>query len=256
MGIIDFYTVIYILAGTGFGLFFGAIPGLTSTAAVALLIPITYGLEPNYGIGLLIGAFCGGTAGGAVSAALLNIPGTPSSICTTLDAHPMVKKGEAGLALGTAMLASLFGGLFSAIFLCFLSPFVAEIAVSFGPFEYLFLVLIGLILSVRIVQGSKIKASISLALGMILSMVGSDPITGVKRMTFNNMNLRGGIGLLPLMIGFFAIAQVLIDIEKNTFRETVINSQSENVNRIIFPKIKKWIESWRVLLVSCITGCW
>lgn len=255
MEVFDFYTVIYILAGTGFGLFFGAIPGLTSTAAVALLIPMTYGMNPSYGVGLLIGAFCGGTAGGAISATLLNIPGTPSSICTTLDAYPMVKKGKAGLALGTSMLASLFGGLFSALFLIFLSPYVAGLAIKFGPLEYLFLVLIGLILSVRIVKGSKIKATISLALGIVLSMVGSDPITGVSRMTFNNINLRGGIGLLPLMIGFFAIAQVLIDVEKNTLQEKNTNSQSQPVHRIVFPKFKKWIESWKVLLVSCFTGC-
>ena len=147
----DFYSLIYIILGTVFGLFFGAIPGLTSTAAVALLIPMTYGINPYYGIGLLIGAFCGGTAGGAISAALLNIPGTPSSICTTFDAHPMVKNGRAGLALGTAMMSSLIGGLFSALFLIFLSPFIAEVALEFGPLEYFFLVMIGLLLSVRIV---------------------------------------------------------------------------------------------------------
>lgn len=252
MEVFDFYTVIYILVGSGVGLLFGAIPGLTSTAAVALLIPMTYGLESNYGMGLLIGAFCGGTAGGAIPAALLNIPGTPSSICTTLDAHPMVKNGRAGLALGTAMLSSLIGGLFSAIVLIFFAPYIAELAVGFGPLEYLFLVLIGLVLSVRIVKGSKIKALISLALGMVFSLVGSDPITGVSRMTFDNMNLRGGIGLLPLMIGFFAISQVLVDVEQKSLKE---DSGEKAVYRITFPKIREWVRRWKVLIVSCCTGC-
>lgn len=251
----DLYTVVYIVVGTGFGLFFGAIPGLTSTAAVALLIPMTYGINPYYGIGLLIGAFCGGTAGGAISAALLNIPGTPSSICTTFDAHPMVKKGRAGLALGTAMMSSLIGGMFSAVFLIFLSPIIAEIALKFGPLEYLFLVMAGLVLSVRIVKGSKAKAAISLAIGMLLSLVGTDSITGVSRLTFGNLNLRGGIGLMPLMVGFFAISQVLIDVEKNRISTHNNLSEKQNIGNVQFPKIKDWFSRWKVLFLSCFTGC-
>lgn len=255
MELFDLYTVIYICVGTGFGLFFGAIPGLTSTAAVALLIPMTYGINPYYGMGLLIGAFCGGTAGGAISAALLNIPGTPSSICTTFDAHPMVKNGKAGLALGTAMMSSLIGGLFSAVFLIFLSPSIAEVALKFGPLEYLFLVMVGLALSVRIVKGSKVKAVISLAIGILLSLVGTDSITGVSRLTFGNINLRGGIGLMPLMVGFFAISQVLIDVEKS--RSNAQNSMLEKpmFRTVQFPKIKDWICRWKVLCLSCFTGC-
>lgn len=251
----DFYSLIYIILGTVFGLFFGAIPGLTSTAAVALLIPMTYGINPYHGIGLLIGAFCGGTAGGAISAALLNIPGTPSSICTTFDAHPMVKNGRAGLALGTAMMSSLIGGLFSALFLIFLSPFIAEVALEFGPLEYLFLVMIGLFLSVRIVKESKTKAAISLAIGMLLSLVGTDSITGVSRLTFGNLNLRSGIGLVPLMVGFFAISQVLIDVEKSTAKTKTSMLEKQNISIVRFPKVKDWLSRWKVLCLSCFTGC-
>lgn len=255
MGFYDLYSLVYIIAGTVFGLFFGAIPGLTSTAAVALLIPMTYGINQYYGIGLLIGAFCGGTAGGAISAALLNIPGTPSSICTTFDAHPMVKNGRAGLALGTAMMSSLIGGLFSALFLTFLSPFIAEVALEFGPLEYLFLVMVGLILSVRIVKGSKTKAAISLAIGVLLSLVGTDSITGVSRLTFGNLNLRGGIGLMPLMVGFFAISQVLIDVENNRIKTQNSVSEKQIIRSVQFPKIKDWLSRWKVLCLSCCTGC-
>ena len=241
-----------IFLGTLFGIFFGAIPGLTSTAAVAILIPLTYGMDYISGISLLLGAFCGGTSGGAISAALLNIPGTPSSICTTFDAYPMVQKGKAGLALGTSLISSLIGGVFSATVLIFMAPFVANIAMKFGPFEYLFLVLTGLALVIRIFNGSKLKGFISLAFGILLSTVGSDPITGVGRLTFGSINLRSGIGLLPLMMGFFAISQALFEAE-NIYGSKV-REYRYRAEKIVFPKLRDLIKRKKIIFSSCIVG--
>ena len=130
-------ALLFTLLGTVLGIVFGALPGLTSTMAIALMIPLTYGMDAVTGMGMLVGAFCGGTAGGSVSATLLAIPGTPSSICTTFDAHPMAKKGKAGLALGTSVICSFIGGVFSMVMLSILAPQLASVALQFGPLEYM-----------------------------------------------------------------------------------------------------------------------
>lgn len=246
-------TIFYIFIGTIFGIFFGAMPGLTSTAAVAMLIPLTYRLDDITGIGLLLGAFCGGTAGGAIPAALLNIPGTPSSICTTFDAFPMVKKGKAGRALGISMVSSFIGGLISAILLICVAPFVAELAINFGPFEYTIMLSIGMILAVRVFNGDKIKAFLSMLLGVLFSMIGADPITGVSRLSFNNINLRGGIHLLPLMVGFFAISQTLISLsEINEESQKHITNQQELSIKI--PSIRELLSKCKLFLSSSAIG--
>ena len=150
-------TLIYIAIGTVLGIIFGALPGLTATMAVALLVPLTFSLEPIAGMGLLVGAYCGGIAGGSVAATLLRIPGTPSSICTTFDAFPMARKGQAGLALGTSVLASFIGGIFSSIALTLIAPQLARFALSFGPTEYFALAILGLTIIASISAKSLIK---------------------------------------------------------------------------------------------------
>lgn len=245
-------TLFFILIGTVCGIVFGAMPGLTSTAAVALLIPLTYSMNAIDGMGMILGAFCGGTAGGAIPATLLNIPGTPSSICTTFDGYPMVKNGKAGLALGTSLICSFLGGIFSFGILVILAPFVAEISMKFGPLEYFLIVVIGMLLSVRMMDGLKLKAMVSLLMGILFSFIGSDPITGMRRLTFGSLYLSGGIKLLPIMIGLFAISQVLIDISDigEQKAECVICN-----DRIIIPRLKELFSSWRIIITSSIIGC-
>ena len=177
IGNFDLFTIMLMVCGVFGGLIIGALPGLTSTMAVALLVPITYGMDVNHGLILLVSVYIGGIAGGLVSASLLNIPGTPASVATTFDAYPMAKKGLAGKALSYGVFSAFLGGIFSFFCLVLLAPPLSTFALDFGPCEYFSLVLFTLSCIVSISHKSLIKGFISAALGLLLSCVGlSDTI--------------------------------------------------------------------------------
>jgi len=208
--VFQFKTIIAIAIGTALGLLMGALPGLTAAMAIALLLPLTFGMPPVMGIGMLLGILCGAISGGSIPAALLNIPGTPSSVATTLDAFPMTRNGEAGRALGIAIVSSFFGGIFSAIVLSLLAPPIATFALKFGPAEYFTLSIFGLVIITSIAK-TLVKGLIAGLIGLLLAMVGADPIEGVQRFTFGQPSLMSGINLLPALIGLFAVSQVIED---------------------------------------------
>lgn len=191
------------------GLIFGSIPGLTFTVALALALPITFSMEPVSAIGLLLGTYIGGMTGGSVSAILLGIPGTPSAAATVLDGYPMTKKGEASVALGTAVIVSVFGGIFSLIVMIVSVDLVSRLAISFGPAEIFALVLFGMSTICGLCGDSIIKGLISGVLGLMIMTVGLDEIEGVPRMTFGSVNLLQGVNLLVAMIGLFAIPFII-----------------------------------------------
>ena len=201
------------IAAVGFGAFvgliFGSIPGLTFTVALALALPITFSMEPVSAIGLLLGTYIGGMTGGSVSAILLGIPGTPSAAATVLDGYPMTKKGEASVALGTAVIVSVFGGIFSLIVMIVSVDLVSRLAISFGPAEIFALVLFGMSTICGLCGDSIIKGLISGVLGLMIMTVGLDEIEGVPRMTFGSVNLLQGVNLLVAMIGLFAIPFII-----------------------------------------------
>lgn len=194
------------------GLIFGALPGLNATMAVAILLPVTFLFDQETGLALLVAAYISGVSGGLVSATLLRIPGTPSSIATTFDAYPLAQSGQAVKALGTGMLASFLGGVISLGILVFFASSVAAVAISFGPHEYAALAALALAM-VGVMSGDHlIRGLLAVLLGMALSFVGFAPIDGTPRFSLGLGELNAGIGMLPFMVGLFALPQLMREI--------------------------------------------
>lgn len=191
------------------GLVFGSIPGLTFTVALALALPITFSMDAVPAIGLLLGTYIGGMTGGSVSAILLGIPGTPSAAATVLDGYPMTKQGNASIALGTAVIVSVFGGLFSLIVMIVSVDVVSRLAIGFGPAEKFALVLFGLSTICGLCGGSLLKGLISGILGLMIMTIGLDAIDGVSRLTFGSVNMLQGVNLLVALIGLFAVPFII-----------------------------------------------
>ena len=171
-------VLLFLVIGCVVGLVIGALPGLTGNMAIALMVPMTFGMEPSVGLAFLAAIYCSSIFGGSISAILLGIPGTISSFATTLDGYPLAKKGKAGLALGTSTMASVFGGLFSAVVLLFLTPVLAEVALKFGPGEYFAISLLG-IACITSISGDNIpKGLLSGMIGLLIAIIGMDPQNG------------------------------------------------------------------------------
>jgi putative tricarboxylic transport membrane protein len=191
------------------GLIFGSIPGLTFTVALALALPISFSLDTVPAIGLLLGTYIGGMTGGSSSAILLGIPGTPSAAATVLDGYPMTKNGNASIALGTAVIVSVFGGIFSLVIMIVSVDLVSKVAIGFGPAELFALVLFGFSTICGLCGTSLIKGLIAGVLGLMIMTIGLDAIEGVPRMTFGSVNMLGGVNLLVAMIGLFAVPFII-----------------------------------------------
>lgn len=202
-------AVVATAAGTVIGLIFGSIPGLTFSMALALMVPFTFGMETTPALGLLLGVFVGGMTGGSVSAILLGIPGTPSAAATVFDGFPMAQKGDASVALGAAVIASTFGGLFSLVVMMLLLEQVAAVAIKFGPAEIFALVLFGLSTICGMAERSMVRGLIAGTLGLMLMIVGLDELDGVARLTFGTVQMQQGVNLLVAMIGLFAVPQII-----------------------------------------------
>ena len=218
-------NILFIFFGTALGIIFGAIPGLTATMAVVLCLPLTFGMNPLSGMALLIGLYIGGISGGLISAILLNIPGTPSSIATTFDGHPMAKRGEAGKALGVGIVSSFVGGFFSILVLILISPLLASVALKFTSFEYFSLAVFAISMVAGMSEKNLEKGILSGVFGMLFAVVGSAPIDGTARFTFGNYNLQAGFQLVPVLIGMYALTEVIDaagiqdGVEKNQIRD-------------------------------------
>lgn len=198
-----------IFGGTMLGIIFGAIPGLSATMAIALCLPLTYGMEPINGMALLIGLYIGGISGGLVSAILLHIPGTPSSVATCFDGHPLAARGEAGKALGVGIFFSFIGTLMGIIALMFIAPSLAKVALKFSSYEYFSVGVFSITMMCALIKGSVVKGLISGFIGLSIALVGPGRIDGLPRMTFGFHALDGGFDILPLLIGLFAVSEVL-----------------------------------------------
>lgn len=208
-----------IIVGTIVGIIFGALPGLTATMAIALCLPITYTLGTTEGLCLLIGLYIGGISGGLISAILLKIPGTPSSIATTFDGGPMAEKGEAGKALGIGVFYSFIGTMLSVAVLVFLAPTIAQWTIKFGPYEYFAIGVFSLTMVGSLVSGSVAKGLASCVLGLCVAQVGAAPMTSALRFTFGNHQLDSGFAMLPVLIGLFAITEVFLAAEEGVSAE-------------------------------------
>lgn len=231
------------------GITIGALPGLTVTMGISILLPFTYKLSPVAGIIGLLGVYVGGNYGGSISACLINIPGTPSAIMTTLDGYPMAKKGFAGKAIFLATTSSFLGGIFSVIVLSLISPVIARIALSFTSVEYFLIGIFGLSTIAYIVEGSFSKGIISALLGLLIATIGSDPMVGYPRFTFNRAELFTGVEFITAMIGLFGVAEILLQLEKGEHLKKV----KQHIKNIYsnFKELKNLV--W-VIIRSSVTG--
>jgi TctA family transporter len=202
-------TVMVMLASSLFGLFVGAVPGLTATMATALLVPVTFFMPPIMAIAAIVTATAMAIFSGDIPGCLLRMPGTPASAAYTDEAYAMSRKGHAETALGAGLVFSAIGGLFGTAVLILSAPALAEFALKFSSFEYFWLVLLGLSCAIVITAEQPLKGVVSLLLGLLIACVGLGNPAGFPRFTFGSVELLGGIGLIPLMIGMFAISEIL-----------------------------------------------
>ncbi|EXF44705.1 protein TctA [Pseudomonas sp. BAY1663] len=202
-----------ILGGTLLGLFVGAMPGLSATMALALLLPLTFSMDTATGLSMLASLYVGASYGGSIAAILLRTPGTPSAAATVLDGFPMSQQGQAGKALGISLFASFIGGLLSGVALLMAAPLLGGLVVQFGPIELFAIAVLGITIIGSLAQGSVINGLFSGAVGLLVSTVGMDLTTGTPRMTFGNINLFSGISFTVALIGLFSIPQALSLIE-------------------------------------------
>lgn len=207
-------NLLYCLMGVVIGMLIGVLPGLGPAATIAILLPLTYGIEPVTAIIMLAGIFYGAQYGGTITSVLLRLPGEASSVVTVFDGYVLAKQGRAGTALGIAAIGSFIGGTVAIIGLTFLAPLVASFALDFGPPEYTALALVGILLVSTISGGTKIKALIAAAVGLLLATVGRDVFTGAERFTFGNLSLADGIDFVPIAMGLFGVGEILYNLEE------------------------------------------
>ncbi|MDR2860301.1 MAG: tripartite tricarboxylate transporter permease [Elusimicrobiota bacterium] len=242
---------IFIFAGVAGGIIIGALPGLTATMGVAVLLPLTFGLDSGPSFAMLLGVYVGAIYGGAISAILLKTPGTPAAAATVLDGYAFTQKGEAAKAMTVSTTSSFVGGIISTIVLITISPILANVALKFAAPEYFMLAVFGLTIIGGISGSSPVKGLIAGMFGMVLCTIGLDPMTSAQRFTFNNINLFSGLSLIPVLIGLFALSEAFVQME-NISKE---DGQKLNVkfNRS-YLKLKELIKLLPTMIKSGIIG--
>ncbi|MFD1037276.1 tripartite tricarboxylate transporter permease [Virgibacillus byunsanensis] len=249
--VINIQTLLLILGSVLMGILFGAIPGLTASLGIALLLPFTFALGPVNGLSALIGVYVGATSGGLISATLIGIPGTGASIVTTFDGYPLAQKGGANKALSIGVFASLIGGIISMILLTSISPLLAQVALQFGPWEYFALGIFGLSIVVSVSSDHMLKGLIAGCLGVMITLVGLDPVLSVPRFTFDVSQLMSGFSLLPTLLGFFAVSLFFNELNVlNDNQKPIQLSQSYS----IFPRLQEIKSNIRNLIRSSFIG--
>ncbi|MDL2210111.1 tripartite tricarboxylate transporter permease [Desulfovibrio sp. OttesenSCG-928-O18] len=232
-----------ILIGTLFGTVIGALPGLGPIVGITMVLPFTYAMGPLAAIGLLLGLYCGSVYGGSLSAILINTPGTPNSAATCFDGYPLAKRGLAGQALGWATVGSVFGGLFSTLILIIAGPQLAKFALRFGPIETFALISLALTCIATVSRGSTVAGIMTGLIGLFLASVGPDPLDGDIRFSFDIFQLSAGFGLIPVVVGIFALSEVFTRAGEAAGQVTATVSYSG----MVFPKISELFAKGRVL---------
>jgi len=236
----------FLFLGVAGGIIVGALPGLTASVGIILLLPFIYHLDASTAMVMLCGMFCGAIYGGSISAILISTPGTPSAAATVLDGYPLAQKGEAGKAIGVATIASATGGIISTFCLMFIAPQLARFAIKFGPEEYFALMIFGLTIIASVSGKSLIKGLISGFFGLLIATVGLDPVTGYARFSFNIPNLMTGFTLLPVLIGLFAISQIFVQLETVGIKIRHYKQEIKNV----LPSFKE-LKKLFVVIIPC-----
>src|SRR5436853_6133564 len=207
--------------GVFVGTLIGVLPGIGPVATMSLLLPITFTMSPTASIIMMAGIYYGAMYGGSTTSILVNIPGEAASVVTCIDGHQMAKQGRAGPALGISAFGSFIAGTFSLVALMLVAPKLASVAIAFGPAEYFSLMVLGLVVLTFLTQGSMAKALLMACIGIVLGLIGLDSITAQPRLTFDRMELYDGIGLVPVVMGLFGIAEVLANLERPIARKII-----------------------------------
>lgn len=242
-------SLIMLFSGVAGGIVVGALPGLTATMGVAILVPFSFGMPPVPGILMLLGLYAGAIYGGSISAILIRTPGTPSAAATVLDGSPLFLKGEGGRALGIATMASVFSGIGSVFFLVAFAPLLSRFALAFSAPEYFALAVFGLTIIASISSDSMVKGLLSGLFGLLISTIGVDPIQGYARFTMGSINLLGGVPFIPALIGLFAVSEVL-----NQFEYLVEPKKVSYVLRNLIPTSKDFLHVLPIMLKSTVIG--
>jgi putative tricarboxylic transport membrane protein len=246
---LTWWNVLYAGLGAGIGTAIGVLPGLGPPATIAILLPLTYGMEPVSAIIMLAGIFYGAMYGGSITSILLNIPGESATVVTCLDGYRMARNGRAGAALGMSAIASFIAGTFGVIGLSLVSVPLASFALRFGPAEYFSLVLLGLLMAVYLSEGSALKGLVMVTLGLLLGSVGLDPVLGVERFTFGTLSLTDGLDYVVVAMGLFGIAEVLNNLERPEHRAVLTTSIKG-----LFPNLEDWRRSWTAVVRGSLIG--
>lgn len=243
------WNLLYAFVGALLGTAVGVLPGLGPVTTIALLLPVTYGLNATSAIILLAGIYYGAMYGGSTTSILLNIPGESASIVTCLDGYQMARKGRAGPALGIAAMGSFIAATVSIVLLSLVAPIMSDMALKFGPAEYASLVLCGLLMSVYMSEGSTLKGLLMLMVGLLLGMVGLDPIYGVERFTFGILRLTDGISFVAVAMGLFAVSELLMNLE-TVGKADVFQTSLKG----LLPTLEDWRKCWAPVLRGSLIG--
>ncbi len=247
--LVDPYIMTMIVAGTVLGVIVGALPGISGSTTTALLLPFTITMTPTAGIAFLGAIYCAANYGGSITAILVNSPGDPSASATAFDGYPMAQKGEAGRALAMSAFASTIGGIFSVVVLIVAAPLLARVAYDFGPPEYFALAIFGLSMVAAIGGDSAVKNLISGAFGVLLATIGIDLTTGVERFTFGVPQLTDGIGLIPVLVGVFAMAELLTQASQLHIVSTMLK-----LDAVRLPTLADFRKCAKAISISSVIG--
>lgn len=237
--IASWQALLFMVIGVFIGIVFGAIPGLSGGLAIVVLLPVTFTMDPFIAIVLLLGIYCGGQYGGAISSILIGVPGDTVAAATVYDGHPLAKKGYPQKSLSTALVASFIGGTIAAIILLVIAPFISKYAVKLGAPEYFAVSLLGLAIIAGVCGKSAFSGIISACIGMLLSTIGIDSISGSMRYTFGNMNLLQGLALMPVLLGAFAVNLIyksIIEVSQNKIEVKVKSEQDDKYDKTCFKR--------------------
>jgi putative tricarboxylic transport membrane protein len=231
-------NLLYCFIGVFVGTLVGVLPGVGPVAAMSLLLPVTFNVAPEAGIIMLAGIYYGSMYGGSTTAILVNIPGEAASVVTCLDGYQMARQGRAGPALGISAMGSFIAGTLAVIGLMLVAPVLARFAVKFGPAEYFSLMILGLSIVTYLSHGSLLKALIMACIGLVLGLIGLDSITGSPRLTFDRLELIDGVGLVPIVMGLFGVAEILTNLERKLTRD-IFEARISG----LMPSRRDWAES-------------
>lgn len=238
--------------GTFAGIYIGAIPGLSVTMAVSILVSFTFSWEVNSALALIVGIYIGGVYGGSRSAILLNIPGAPSSVATAFDGYPLAKLGEAGRAIGLSTVMSVIGGLAGTLVLASAAPVIGDMALKFAPRDYFLIAALGLLLVGSLAEGSLAKGVFAAALGTVIGLVGMDPVTAQGRFTLDQVELMGGIHYVVVMIGLFGVAEAFYQL--HTLDVPAVRQQVDKIIPSVAMVLKFLPLSLRTAVIGVLVG--